>query len=97
MRCGRLLDPLQNFCELHREIDTLADLFRVLRVGPAVAQTVELGEQQFEIAGDQPMPELGIRARARQIVVGHQRNLAHLRTRLARQTENLTECPLPAG
>jgi hypothetical protein len=79
-----LLDPLEDFGELHRQINAFADLLDALRIGFAIAQPLELAEQQLEIARNEPMPEFGIDARARKVVVGHERDCAHLHSRVAR-------------
>jgi hypothetical protein len=54
------LNPLQDFGELHGEVDALADMLHALFVGFAAAQPLELIEQQLEIVGQEPMAEFGI-------------------------------------
>src|SRR5262245_166897 len=87
-----MLDALENFGELHRQIDALADLLHALGVGLAVAQALELVQQQFEVAGDEPMSEFGVDARAREVVVRHQRDCAHLDSQDCPSWEMLARC-----
>src|SRR5262245_38046713 len=87
-----MLDALENFAELHRQIDTLADLLHALGVGLAVAQALELAQPQSEVDGYEPVSEFGDDTRARKAVVRHQRDCAHLDSQDCPSWEMLVRC-----
>ena len=77
-------DALQQFGELHREVDSLADLTCALGVGAGRSEPFELGEEQIEAVGNEPVAKRRIFARARKVGIGNQKTLAHPPTREAR-------------
>src|SRR3954471_20358749 len=69
-------NPLQKLGELHRQVDAFPDLTGT-RIGVAVAQPVELAEQEFEVPGHELVTKFRIDARALEIGIGDQSGGAH--------------------
>jgi hypothetical protein len=69
----------QHIGKLHGKLHAVADLAGASGFGRAggAAQCVERGQQKFEIAGKQLVPECGIPPGARQIVVGNRGEFGH--------------------
>jgi hypothetical protein len=69
----------QHIGKLHGELHAVPNLAGASGFGCAGggAQLIERGQQKFEIAGKQFVPECGIPPGARQIVVGYRREIRH--------------------
>jgi hypothetical protein len=92
MRFPRLFDSLQEVREPDREVDAFPNELLAPCVGLAAAEPFQFAEEEFEVVGDEPVPEIGVHTGACEALLVDQSTLAHLQAWAAGHSQRYSIC-----